>query len=290
MGSKTVLLGKLALVFAISLLSFSVGIFAGKKYSDNQHQLAALEPGKTNEEGHGDAHGEAHGDEHAAAGHEGDGHAATDAHGDRSIASEASTLNSNGTMSDEEIAKLAEEFVSDDTNTVGNKDHADHSADHGTGHDAHAAAPAHAAKAPAHEVAKPAAAAAHTTAAPATVTHTTPPAAKLREHNPAVTVAAKPVVESRIPTSLPKDVGQYQPTRFTVQVASYTDEGEAKKMATDLKGQGYGAFYVPALVKGKTYYRVSVGQFATQQEASLFRAELVEKAKVGSAIVQKITQ
>lgn len=275
MGSKTVLLGKLALVFAISLLSFSVGIFAGKKYSDNQHQLAALEPGKTNEE--------AHGDEHVAAGHEGDGHAATEATGDRSIASETSTLNSNGTMSDEEIAKLAEEFVSDDTNTVAAAPAADHSAAHGTGEPP---AAAHSAKAPAHEVAKPAA-----PAAPTTVAHTTPPAAKLREHNPAVAaVPAKPVVESRIPTSLPKDVGQYQPTRFTVQVASYTDEGEAKKMATDLKGQGYGAFYVPALVKGKTYYRVSVGQFATQQEASLFRAELVEKAKVGSAIVQKITQ
>lgn len=279
MGSKTVLLGKLALVFAISLLSFSVGIFAGKKYSDNQHQLAALEPGKANADAHAS---DAHGDEHAATGHEGDGHAETEAAGDRSIASEASTLNNNGTMSDEEIAKLAEEFVSDDTHTVASKETADHSA---PAHDAHApaaaTAPAHTAKAPAPELAKPA----------ATVAHTTPPAAKLREHNPAVAaVAAKPVVESRIPTSLPKDVGQYQPNRFTVQVASYTDEGEAKKMATDLKGQGYGAFYVPALVKGKTYYRVSVGQFATQQEASLFRAELVEKAKVGSAIVQKITQ
>lgn len=35
---------ELALVFFVSLLSFSIGTFVGKKYSDNQHRLAKLEP------------------------------------------------------------------------------------------------------------------------------------------------------------------------------------------------------------------------------------------------------
>ena len=46
MSQKTDKMLKLALVFFISLLSFSIGTFVGKKYSDNQHKLAELEPTK----------------------------------------------------------------------------------------------------------------------------------------------------------------------------------------------------------------------------------------------------
>lgn len=44
MSQKTDNLIKLALVFFVSLLSFSIGTYVGKKYSDNQHKLAILEP------------------------------------------------------------------------------------------------------------------------------------------------------------------------------------------------------------------------------------------------------
>ena len=37
-------------MFFISLLSFSIGTFVGKKYSDNQHKISALEPQKHNKE------------------------------------------------------------------------------------------------------------------------------------------------------------------------------------------------------------------------------------------------
>ena len=37
---------ELTLVFFISLFSFSIGTFVGKKYSDNQHRLSQLEPVK----------------------------------------------------------------------------------------------------------------------------------------------------------------------------------------------------------------------------------------------------
>jgi hypothetical protein len=96
MGAKTDVIVKLVLVFFISLLSFSIGTFVGKKYSDNQHKLAALEPGKS-------AHDE-HGSREVASENE---HGAAKEHGATAKAGEG--------MSDEEIAKLAEEFVADDT-------------------------------------------------------------------------------------------------------------------------------------------------------------------------------
>lgn len=257
MSSKSNTIVNLVLVFFISLLSFSIGTFVGKKYSDNQHQLSALEPAKApgrdvasvKEDGHGEKVG--------------------------------------STMSDEEIAKLAEEFVTDEQAPEKDAGHGDAhgavaEAGHGeaapTAHGGHAAAPAKTETAK-HETAsvKPLAVAQEMAAGKAPTTH----AAETK------TAATK---ENRIPSSLPKDVAQYAVGKFTVQVAAYADETEAKKMAGDLKNKGYSAFYVPANVNGKTWYRVSVGQFATQKEAQTYRGELMTNAKISSAMVQKITE
>ncbi|XGC80380.1 SPOR domain-containing protein [Bdellovibrio bacteriovorus] len=264
MSSKTDAVVKLAIVFFISLLSFSVGTFVGKKYSDNQHQLAALEPQKNT-----------HGTEREVA----------------SVHGEERT----GAMTDEEIAKLAEEFVADET-VPANADSA-----HGEGHGEaahgeethgteHAAAPAHAPAAKTADAHKPAA----THEAPAHADpHAEPStAAKNMVEGKTPSSHAAPTAKSqpRVPAALPKDVAQYAVGKFTVQVASYADEAEAQKMASGLKTQGYSAFYVPANINGKTWYRVSVGQFTTQKEAQTYRTELLSKTKVGSAIVQKITE
>ncbi|MFS4459496.1 SPOR domain-containing protein [Bdellovibrio sp. HCB2-146] len=278
MASKTDAVVKLVLVFFISLLSFSIGTFVGKKYSDNQHQLAALEPQKTEK-------------------------------AERSIASaheEGGAAAKPGAMTDEEIAKLAEEFVADETapTTVAEG--------HGEGHDA----PAHGATAkvepgtvaPAghgggHEEAaaqKPdAKSEAHSPrgATKGHVTATEEPSSAAKniasgkaptETQTAPAKAVKP--EDRRPSALPKDVAAFSVGKFTVQVASYADEAEAQKFASELKDKGYSAFYIPANIKGKTWYRVSVGQFATQKEAQAYRSEFLSKSKVGSAIVQKITE
>lgn len=274
MSSKTDVMVKLALVFFISLLSFSIGTFVGKKYSDNQHQLAALEPQKSSTSS------------------------------EREVASvnEHETTGKVGAMTDEEIAKLAEEFVADETTPVG---------DVATGgQDEHAAPAAHGEE----EAASHGAIAeshAETKAEPKTDTHkpTTTKGDKtpVTQHNEpseaaknvaagkaptSLEMAEKSVTakENRVPSSLPKDVAQFAVGKFTVQVASYADEAEAQKMASDLKNKGYSAFYIPANIKGKTWFRVSVGQFATQKEAQSYRTELLGKAKVSSAIVQKITE
>lgn len=245
MSSKTDSVVKLAIVFFISLLSFSVGTFVGKKYSDNQHQLAALEPQKNSHEA------------------------------DREVASIGAVEPKVGAMTDEEIAKLAEEFVADDTTPVTDSEHDTKASTESTEHEASVApekTPTPVAK---HEV-QPSSAAKNIAAG--------------KHPTPETSVKKIAIQESRIPSSLPKDVAQYTAGKFTVQVASYADEAEAQKTASDLKSKGYSAFYIAANIKGKTWYRVSVGQFATQKEAQTYRSEFLNTSKMNSAIVQKITE
>lgn len=282
MSSKTDAFLKLGLFFFIALLSFSIGTFVGKKFSDNQHQLAALEPQKN-------SHGEsAHGDGHA----------------ERGVASTTPSEHRSGAMTDDEIAKLAEEFVADDTvpatTTAGHDGHGATKDAHGApAADAHGKAAETHGKPDAHggvkaEPAKEAHGGGH---AETTVPSQASDAAKNVAQGKAPTAPETPAAapkkatrEERLPSSLPKDVAQYAVGKFTVQVAAYPQEAEAQKMASDLKTKGYSAFYIPANVKGTTYYRVSVGQFATQKEATSYRAEFLAKSKLGSAIVQKISE
>ncbi|WP_413943393.1 SPOR domain-containing protein [Bdellovibrio sp. HCB-162] len=264
MSSKTDSVVKLAIVFFISLLSFSIGTFVGKKYSDNQHQLSALEPQKTS---------------HSA---------------EREVAS-VTPEHKVGAMTDEEIAKLAEEFVADDAAPAGEtaqhgEEAKEEEAHHGDVAETKAATTEP--KKDIKDVPKPNPAG--NKSAPLTKNEEPLSAAKNIASGKTPTTheveKKETTKEERFPSSLPKDVAQYAVGKFTVQVASYADEGEAQKMASDLKNKGYSAFYVPANIKGKTWYRVSVGQFATQKEAQTYRGELLNKAKVGSAIVQKITE
>jgi len=86
-----------------------------------------------------------------------------------------------------------------------------------------------------------------------------------------------------LPKISPNSVGKY-----TVQVASYATENEAKNHAKNLKDQGYSAFYLSAKVKSKVWYRVSVGLFDSRTTANNFKRELMKSANLKSAIIQKI--
>lgn len=229
MASKSDAIVKLVLVFVISLLSFAVGTFVGKKYSDQQHKITAYEP--TNKDSH------------------------------RGLASDKTTTNPAAEMTDEEIAKLAEEFVTDDTQETTEKVAETHADEKAVEHK---------------EVEKTVAQAAATV--------------KVEEKHaePTKTVAKQEVAEPRQPSSVPKDVGQYATGKFTVQVASFNSEHDAKKRAEELKQKGFSAFYLTANIHGKTWYRVSVGQFPTEQEAKNYRAEFMHRTKIESAIIQKI--
>lgn len=235
-AGKSDVVVKLLLVFFISLLSFSIGTFVGKNYSDNQHRRAALEPQKS-----------------------------------RSVASssqdEAPPEKSEALgMTDDEISRLAQEFAEEDALEM-----------------KEVTAPTEAA---------PAVAAAQTQAPPLTApaaASVSEPAKNLVAGKAAVTAPAAPkTAESRVPSSIPKDVAHYSVGKYTVQIAAFPTEADAKTRAEDLKSKGYSAFYVPANVKGKTWYRVSVGLFATEQEAKVHREEIISKAKLNSAIIQRI--
>ncbi len=93
----------------------------------------------------------------------------------------------------------------------------------------------------------------------------------------------------RIPSSLPKAVAPQSIGKFTVQVASYKTEDEAKEFAEGLKTKGFSAFYVPAKIKSQTWYRVSVGLFTSQSEAMQHKAKLYKTANL-KGFVAKIRQ
>lgn len=275
-GAKTDTVVKLVLVFFIALLSFSIGTFVGKKFSDNQHKLAQLEPTSN---------------EHEAS-------------ADREIASispDAHSVKPNDALSDDEIAKLAEEFVADEESSSGGvlhdkavdthavskamkeeKGEHDESADHAekTEHaapvakkDVHAPATKSAAK----EVAK-----GHE-AAPSKV------AERLAQGKEAVTAEEAKAPKNRIPAALPSELATSAVGKYTVQIASYASEKEAQTRTADLKTQGFNSFYVTATIKGKTWYRVGIGLFSTEKEAKAYKNDLLARTKVTSAIVQKIT-
>lgn len=276
-GSKADTLVKVILIFFISLLSFSVGTFVGKQVSDSDHRRLALE---------GDAHREV-----ASNGHDEHGMVGEDAQG----------------ITDEEVARLTEEFVNKEkaastreiASTEGERhapvppaEHAPAAEKGGSGFSGYKQVARHGEKAPAHADAHTApahgdapSAAAKTAAKVASMADATHDIANKVAHDQAPT-DGKP--ETRKPQSVLPSVASGAIGKFTVQVASYADENEARNHAADLKHKGWQAFYLSANVSGRTWYRVVVGLFDDSKSARAFKDKLMNEAKVGSAIVQKI--
>ncbi len=286
MNAKIDTFVKLALIFFISLLSFAIGTFVGKKYSDSQYKMASLERG-----GH-----KATGDQTASFGDHGatqEGDGPGTGHDQREVASipkaAHGTAKGHGDseiMNDEEITKLAEEMGVNQ----GTTNHAIPM--HGTG------------KAPqGHGEAKK--------DNPKTDKNhlnphrdgqfsktKSPDKAKAVSHERPLDVATKLTGDAkeansrdrREPTSLHPNLGQYEQGKFTVQIASFANKGEAEARVYGLKEKGFEAFFIPAQVKGRTWYRVNVGLFATESEAKSYRKGFLDKTKTDAAIVQKISE
>ena len=116
MSQKTDNLIKLALVFFVSLLSFSIGTYVGKKYSDNQHKLALLEPKKESTA----KNTEEFVAESAAQTSEGEkAVAATTPAGSTPGAEAINGEEKPAALTDSEVAKIAEEFASEEESTEG---------------------------------------------------------------------------------------------------------------------------------------------------------------------------
>lgn len=246
-GSRTDTLIKLVLVFFLSLLSFSVGTFVGKQFSDSQHKIADLET-------------------------EGDRNTA-------SIPPDTTKVEPNKAISEDEISKLSDEFIkkeqqnqgapAKETGTAKNEEGSNGMTGAMVGEEKQEMKKADAKK-------------------------------KVSVHDEIANVAkriasgekieAPKKVLSRIPSSLPAELADSSIGKFTVQVSSQASEDEAKAKAQELKDKGFSAFYVPATVDGKKWYRVSVGLFDTAGAAKKYRSKLMHDAHLGSAIVQKIVK
>lgn len=257
-GADTII--KLVLIFFISLLSFSVGTFVGKQVSDADYRRASIE----GEYDHFQAD----------AGSEKKGEA----------------------ISEDEIASLTEEFVNTEkrelasdnsknketAKTTDHKNKEDHKAESKAGNDGYKkygkAVPSKAMKEKA---------VAQKELMKEDKGHSVENAARRVASGKA---PAKATSESRKPTSVLPGVASSAVGKYTVQVASYADEGEAKAHSAKLKSKGWNAFYIPADVKGRTWFRVSVGLFSTTASAEKFKSELKKEANISSAYVQKIVQ
>jgi septal ring-binding cell division protein DamX len=245
MAGKSETFIKLGLVFFISLLSFAIGTLVGKEYSDRQYKLSQLEPTEYKAEG------------------------------SRSIAAVSQKENESSKLSDEEIAKLAEEFVTDDAVEIAKS----------TGTD----------KVPAIDTGLPAS-----------------QSEDFAEMNDAALAAAQRIIENKLPGAasqrklaatetevkkasttpltqiMPKNAAQEDAGKYTVQVGSYVKEVEAKQRAETLKSKGYAAFYIPGIVEGKTFYRVNVGTYSTLADAKKAVEKLATENKGEKGFIKEL--
>jgi cell division septation protein DedD len=268
-SSKADTLVKVVLVFFISLLSFSVGTFVGKQVSDSDHRRLALE-------------GEYKAERNVAS------------HDEKADPSEEA-------ITDKEVENLTEEFVNKE------KSREPAAADEDQAKDEHAAvAPEHAEangyKSYSRDKNPKEAKAEH---APETPEHAVAPehehaAAHPTKKGDAPHAAAQKIAankapsdgkaEERKPNATLPAVASSAVGKYTVQVASYQTEEEAKNHAATLKGKGWNAFYLPATIQGKPWFRVSVGLFNNDKSAREFRAQFMKESGSKSTLVQKIVQ
>lgn len=250
-GSKADTLVKVVLVFFISLLSFSVGTYVGHQVSKADQRRLALE-GE-----YGKSRSVASTDDHAAA-------------------------EDDEKISEKEVESLTEEFVNKEKiahHDMSAGDATETSEREPASHDAHAAEPATA----------PADTQGYKSYPRGKTEVGTKPSAAAEKvaNNQAPSDGAK---ETRKPNSVLPAVASSAIGKYTVQVASYAEENEAKNHAATLKGKGWSAFYVPAQVQGRTWYRVSVGIYDSNKAASDARAQFMKDTNAKSALVQKIVQ
>ncbi|MCM2282597.1 MAG: SPOR domain-containing protein [Bdellovibrionaceae bacterium] len=292
---------KMLMIAFVSLLAFSTGVYFGREMTENDHHLKALESNFD--------------DSHQVAAEKNKDY---DVSEEEAIAAEdVETLTDKYVKAEHDnLADVAMDKTADKAMTEKSTAKAEHSKPAADHHDEQHAAPAAKAavsqkahapaakvrnvasahevkpivKQPAHhdsdaEIAAQLQKAAKSQKPDLSQVHE---AARRVASNETPSAAPKAKTESRVPSSLPKSVGAATDIEYTVQVASYPNLDEAKVHANDLVKKGFPAYPVEATIKGKTWYRVSVGSFKSMNEAGKYRTELMKQANLTSAIVQKI--
>src|SRR2546423_860900 len=123
------------------------------------------------------------------------------------------------------------------------------------------------------------------------------PAAYVEELQPTPTPQPRPVVAptpapTPEPTPAPQEVEPQPMTqdgRFTVQVGSYNEPGQAEERAAKLRASGFDARVVEAQIPNRgTWYRVQTGRFATRDEATRYGASVRAKGAADAAVVTEV--
>lgn len=290
-ASRTDTIVKLALVFIISLLSFSIGTFVGKQFSDQQHKTAMIERdgGQSRSTASIPTNSLEVQPENALT--DADIASITEefAHAEKDeideLLADKATTNSN--------VEVVEEVTEEKTETPAkNKDQSIEDMVAEVNEEKKAEEPMAVEKKDMPTVAKQ-----------ETMKKEMPTALPKKDaKNDVVSDTAtkvamnkKPVVKdkkevSRIPTSLPSKIAASTVGKYTIQIAAYQKEAEAKAHSNRLTNQGYSAFYLSAKVKGNTWYRVNVGLFANRSKAKVFRKQLMKEASLKSALIKKVVR
>lgn len=262
-SSKTDTLIKLVLTFFISLFSFAVGTFLGKKFSDKQHKIAQIESGF---------------------GMKGERNTA-------SISPDVLEVKPEEALTDADIASITEEFSNSENDDLKEllKEAEAESLEHSPKK----------LKALKESLQKEANKD-HTADTNRKTASVKEKKVKLvddqatKPENIAMRVAMdkNPIPEIKkkkniIPKNLPP-ISEKTQAKFTVQIASYKTEDEAKSHAKELQEKGFSSFYIEAKVKETIWYRVSIGSFSNQNKAYSYMRELKKQGHIKSAFVAKL--
>ncbi|MBX7230476.1 MAG: SPOR domain-containing protein [Bdellovibrionales bacterium] len=277
-GSKTDGLIQLVMIFFVSLLSFSVGTYVGKQVSDSDHRRMQVE-------GEFTAANSSNDDEDSKEDHDSSSEEKLSEEDISSLTEEfvakekTETQSSEGNIAPEKQRDIASKSEDAATEKTGYKQY--NSPHHVSDSTKTALVPTPSQTPTQHgETAKHNAPTKEVSDAPSAVAH------RLADGK----TPTPEIKETRQPLSILPSVAGNSIGKYTIQVAAYPDELGAKNHAAELKAKGWTAFYLPAEVQNKTWYRVSVGLFSTAKAAKEFRKELQNEAHITTAIVQKIVK
>jgi cell division protein FtsN len=283
-GTDTVV--KIVLVFFISLLSFSIGTFVGKKFSDNQHKMVAMEPTKATTE-ESTEEGKSH--EAATASHE---------------AEATAPQHEADAIADDQVAELEQEMTNNEevaSATAPEKQESveEHSQERvpasAEEKETEKVAEKHVEK----EDAKPTEKVAekHEKSSEKNEKVAEKREKSTDKHEKVAAKSAEKTVEKAVEAPAPKassvltkELAAQGLGKFTIQIASYPSLEEAEKKVHELRALKFESFATEASIKGHSWYRVNVGLFTTVKEAQVHKNLLSERAKVATAIIQKITK
>lgn len=262
-GAAAEVLLKFTMVFVIAICAFAVGTFAGKKFTEDQHRLSMLD--QNNETS-----------------------------GDRGTASIAPLeVKPSNRLTEEDIRNLTEEFSIAESREIEAALNNEQAQAEALAQKALEQLEKDMKKIEAQKKAKPESSA-RALASPEISKKNKQAAdvstlvAERLVVNEDKVVVAPTQAERRQPASLPAVQAASAVGKFTVQLASYRTEDEAVRFAEELKSKGYTAFYLEAQVNGQTWYRVSVGMFATQTSANEFMQELYQEAKLKGFVTRVV--